>query len=178
MPTVEELISYSRSLVGLTADPASPWRAEYLATIAPGETPARAAEMALNYNCELLCRAVLRRFCEHPLLAAPYPDGTAGHLLMALALAARAVRLPHELPQPGDIVLVSPPEHAWICVAQPGATYDGAVLYDGVEGLPVEGYRAVATRQHVIRDGRDDAGGDRAIVAVIDTMACIAAFGR
>lgn len=178
MPTIEALLSYARPLDGLTADPSSPWRADYLDLIAPGETPHRAAEMATMYGCALVARGYLRRFIQHPLLDAPYATGHAVSDLMTIARAAHAVRPMHELPQLGDIVLVSAPEHVWIVLAQPHATFEGAVLYEGLDGLQVDGFRAVVMREHVVRGGRDDAGGDRAIVAVIDTCRVVAAFGR
>jgi hypothetical protein len=176
--SIDELVLYARSLVGLTADPASPWRAEYLSVIAPGETPARAAEMALMYGCELTALAVWRRFISHPLLEAPYITGHAGFNIMAIAREAHAVRPIQALPEAGDVVLVSPPEHAWICLGTVAENYDGAALYDGLDGLPVDGHRAITTRQHLIRNGRDDAGGDRAVIVVVDTGKVLQAFGR
>lgn len=178
MPTVEDVINYARSLVGLTADPSSPWRTEYLSVIAPGETPARAAELALNFNCELTALAVWRRFISHPLLLAPYISGMAGRNIMTIAREASAVRPIQALPETGDVVLVSPPEHAWICLGTVAGNYDGAALYDGLDGLPVNGHRAITTRQHLIRNGRDDAGGDRAVIVVVDTGKVLQAFGH
>lgn len=178
MSTIEDVVSYSRSLIGLTADPDSPWRAEYLAVIAPGETPERAAEMAENYNCELTVLAVWRRFCSHPRLFAPYIPGRAGLNIMQISQEARAVRPMQALPKAGDVVLVYPPEHAWICLGTVAGNYDGAALFDGLDGLPINGHRAITTRQHLIRNGRDDAGGDRAVIVVVDTGKVLQAFGH
>lgn len=180
MTTADDVIAYASSLAGLTADPSRPeCRAAYIALVAPGETPQRAAELSTLWNCELVCRAVLRRFIARPRLDAPYVDGMAGRDLMAIAREAHALRPMHALPQAGDIVLVSSPEHAWTCLtAVPSPYEEGVTLCDGLDGLPVDGHRAIIVRAHEVRQGRDNAGGDRAIVAVIDTMACVAAFGR
>ncbi len=134
--------------------------------------------MATDFNCELTALAVWRRFCSHPLLDNQYVSGHAGLNIMAIAREAHAVRPIQALPQTGDVVLVSPPEHAWICLGTVAGNYDGAVLFDGLDGLPVDGHRAITTRRHLIRDNRDDAGGDRAVIVVVDTMKVIEAFGR
>ncbi len=179
MITVDDVVRYASSLAGLTADPSRPEsRARYIDIIAPNETPKRQSEMATMWGCELLALAVWRRFILHPLLENPYIAGHAGLNVMAIARAANAVRQIQALPQTGDVVLVSPPEHAWICLGTVAGNYYGDALFDGLDGLPVDGYRAITTRQHLIRDNRDDAGGDRAVIVVVDTMKVIEALGR
>jgi hypothetical protein len=176
--TIDDVITYARSLDGLTADASTPFRQEYLAMIAPGETPQRAAEMATMWPCELVCMAILRHAIDHPLLRAPYPDGKAGEILVAIGREAHAIRAPGALPCPGDIVIVAAPEHAWFCLQTVASNYDGVSLFDGIDGLPVGGFRAVTRRQHEIRENHDDAGRDRVIRVVIDVGAVIVKFGR
>ncbi len=168
------LVVYAASLAGLTADPASPWRAGYLALIAPGETPQRAAEMALMSGCLLVAlRGYLGHFIAHPLIAAPYRDRKAGEDLMQVAREAHAVRPPVEAPQPGDVVLVNSDdgkhEHAWIYLC-PGSGIDG--------GQVENGYQCVTLREHTITGGVDvTATYRRRVRAVIDGVKVCAAFG-
>lgn len=80
--------AYVRTLAGLSAS--EPTRAAYLDLIAPGETPTRAAEMALMSGCALVARAVLRAFVAHPLLTQPYRTDPSGLRLIPQRTATRS----------------------------------------------------------------------------------------
>jgi hypothetical protein len=174
MTTVLDVSEFARSLAGLTADPATPWRPLYLDLIAPGETPQRAAEMATMSGCGLVAAAIVRHFAP-AVLPAPYRTGYAMRNIMALAGESRAVRPVSEPPQIGDLVIVGGgidgggPEHVWCCVAE-GEGVDG--------GQVVNGYQAIVCRPHDVAAGWDSAGGlRRRVRAVINTVRVVARFG-
>jgi hypothetical protein len=70
----------ARSFDGLGAHPRAPERRrQFLALVAPGEEPRRAAAMATMSTCALVAAGFLRGIgVWHRLLAAPYRLGSAG----------------------------------------------------------------------------------------------------
>lgn len=131
--------SFALSLAGLThPDP------RYSALVAPGETKARAAEMARMSGCALVVAAVWRAVgIERPSLAAPYKDRTAVSRLMVIAHAANAW-IPYSdaaQPCPGDAVLLEGPEHVYIAITSWRDPYGDLVL-DGIDGGQLDGYGA------------------------------------
>jgi len=183
------VVAFAAALDGISANPANPEaRAHYLDTIAPGETPARAAEMACMSGCALIARAVLRAFCDHPLLAAPYVTGRAVADVAAIARDAGALHPPGRALEPGDVVIVGGgadgggPEHVWLALCLRG---DGA--WDGLDGgqRDAAGHQAVKVRVHHVEGGYDRAHDDgagggvrRKVRAVVDVERVVAAFGR
>lgn len=124
-------VRVARSFEGQSADPMSPRFEEYLSTIAPGESRRRAEEMATMSGCALTVAAIWRAIgIEHPALNAPYRDGSAVSRLYQIALAAGAVCSPYlgGLPKPGDVVMVTSPEHVYTVVE----ASEGLVL--GIDG--------------------------------------------
>jgi len=189
--TRSEIVTFSRALVGLSADPADVLSARvYRDTIAPGETRVRADEMALMSSCALTCRAILRRFIAHPLLDAPYRIGAAVADLVVIAYAADAVRFPDSAPEPGDMLIVGGgedgggSEHAWTVldvVPDPGYEPTPGLLVTGLDGgqRDAGGHQLIALRDHEIRDGWDfTSTGRRRIRYVLDVAAIVARFGR
>jgi hypothetical protein len=196
-----QVVTYGRTLAGLSADPAWPFlRGDYLDTIAPGETPSRANEMAKMSGCALTCRAILRRFIRHPILEAPYRDRQAVSDLMRIAQGAEAVtviswpdapRRPDRFEvQPGDMLIVGGglsgdgSEHAWTVldvVADPGYEVSPGLLVTGLDGgqRDAGGHQLIALRDHEIRDGWDvTSTGRRRIRYVLDVAAIVTRFGR
>ena len=173
--SLPDLIEYASCLIGLTADPSTPWRSQYLDLIAPGEAPARAAEMATMSGCALVLRGILRRFIVHPLLEAPYRTGRAMSDLLAIGVEADALRPVGATPEAGDIVIVGGgpehggSEHCWISI--------GEWSIDG--GQVVDGYQAVTRRAHAVAGGWDvTATYRRRVRAVIACGPVLARFGR
>jgi len=171
--TRADVAAYARGLARMSANPADPCaRAAYLDLVAPGETPARAAEMATMSGCALTARAVLRRFIAHPLLAAPYRTGQAMADLVRIASEADALRSAL-WPMAGDVVIVGGgadgggTEHTWIALEDSwgidGGQRDGA------------GFQRIARKGHTIAGGRD---GGRMIRYVLDVDAILRALGR
>lgn len=178
MTTVDDVINYASSLAGLTADPSRPeCRAAYLALIAPGETPQRAADMATASGCALVCRGILRRFIVHPILEQPYVTGHAMSDLTKIAFEAHAIVPPWAPPASGYIVIVGGgsdgggPEHAWTLLDDSGEGVDGGQR-------DAKGFESVALRSHVVSGGWDRTDTYRRVRWVIDVMACVTAFGR
>lgn len=191
MTTRDDVVAFSKSLAGLSADPADELtRRVYLDTIAPGETPARRAEMARMSGCALTCRAVLRQFIEHPILERPYRDQQAATDLVMIAAPAFAIYNAAEGTEPGDMLIVGGgpdgggAEHAWTtlsCVADPGYETTPGYLLDGLDGGQHDagGHECIATRDHELRDGWDiTATYRRRVRYVIDVMAIVRRFGR
>jgi len=181
---------YAHGLAGLSADPADELSARvYRDTIAPGETRARADEMALMSSCALVCRAVLRRFILHPILEAPYRDRQAVTDLTRIAHDAGAT-VRHLPVEPGDMVIVGGgvdgggSEHAWTVldvVADPGYEPTPGQLVTGLDGgqRDAGGHQLIALRDHEIRDGWDvTSTGRRRIRYVLDVAAIVQRFGR
>jgi hypothetical protein len=182
-PTRDDVSNFARSLAGMSANPRDPdARAAYLALIAPGETPARAAEMGTMSGCALVARAVLRRFILHPILESPYRDRRAVSDLVEIAEGADAVRRSRMLPawsalDVGDIVIVGGgddgggAEHVWISVGE-GEGIDG--------GQPDENdCQSIILRGHTIAGGWDSTATYRRKVRyVLDVAAILRAFGR
>ncbi len=190
-PDRPALISFARGLAGLSA--AGPTRAAYLDLIAPGETPARAAEMACNSGCELTCMAILRHFIDHPRLKGPYPAGQAGVILWTIGHEAGAIRPHGEDPEPGDMLIVGGgedgggTEHAFTCVDVCRAGYSGVLLVTGIDGgqrsaapgTDGRGAQCILERAHDIVDGFDSCGVSRRKVrVVINSALVIERFGR
>jgi len=148
-------VAYARTLDGLSADPADPYaRAEYELAIARGETEARAEAMARMSGCALLAAGVLRAVgVRCPLLAPPYRTGTAVSRLVAMATSAGAWRVPAEgwpeLPRPGDVVLVAPPEHVFTVLTEP-EYIDPEVRLEALDGglRDARGYQRARIRDH------------------------------
>ncbi len=189
MTTRDDITSFALSLSGLSADPAAPFsRRVYLDTIAPGETPARAAEMARMSGRALTCRSVLRRFIAHHLLDGPYRTGRAVTDLFVIATQADAIEFVLRDPLPGDMLIVGGsaelggPEHAWTALSVVANPYpDGGLLLDGLDGgqRDAGGHQCIVQRDHELRDGWDiTATYRRRVRYVIDTMAIVARFGR
>ena len=191
--TREDICNYARSLAGLSADPADELtRRVYLDTVAPGEAPARAAEMALMSGCALTCRAILRRFIVHPILDRPYNDRQAVSDVARIAHQAAAYRLRNVAPEAGDMLIVGGgedgggPEHAWTalsCVADPGYEVAPGYLLDGLDGgqrtEDAGQHQCIVERAHELRDGWDiTATYRRRVRYVIDVMTIVGRFGR
>ena len=196
MTTRGRLTAYARTLDGLSANPNdTDRRAAYLDVIAPVETPSRAAEMARCSGCALVARGILRRFIEHPILAAQYRDTHAMSDLVEIARGAGAVHGPDRTPEPGDLVIVGGgadgggPEHVYMVLdVQPDPYDDGGWLVTGLDGgqRDAGGCQLVIQRDHIIGHGRDrgtranDPGGGstRLVRFVLDTGAILDRFGR
>lgn len=189
--TREDIVTAARSLAGLSADPSDALtRRVYLDTIAPGETPARAGEMARMSGCALTCRAILRRFIKHPILEAPYRDRQAVSDLVEIAAEAHALRSSIPTVQPGDMLIVGGsedgggPEHAWTALSVVANPYpDGGLLLDGLDGgqrtEDAGRHQWIVQRDHELRDGWDiTATYRRRVRYVIDVMAIVGRFGR
>jgi hypothetical protein len=202
--TREDIVTHAHQLAGLSADPVDALtRRVYLDTIAPGETPARAAEMARASGCALTCRAILRRFIVHPILEAPYRDRQAVTDLTRIAADADALtivfaprgRSPvHRVEaEPGDMLIVGGgddgggPEHAWTAltsVEDPGYNHPyPSLLLDGLDGgqrtQDAGRHQCIQLRDHELRDGWDITSTYRRRVRyVIDVMAIVGRFGR
>jgi hypothetical protein len=173
-PTRDDVAAFASSLAGMSANPADPIaRAAYLALIAPGETPARGAEMGTMSGCALVARAVLRRFIRHEYLDTSYIIGRAMTDLVVVASGALALRDVRTIPEPGDIVIVGGghdgggPEHTWISLG-------GGFGIDGGQKDP-NGWQHILERSHYVSAGRD---GPRVIRYVLDVAAILRAFGR
>ncbi len=188
MTTREDIVAFSRALAGLSADPADELtRRVYLDTIAPRETPARAAEMAQMSGCALTCRAILRRFIRHPILEKPYRDRRAVSDLLQIAKDAGALLPLHEVAR-GDMFIVGGaesdggPEHAWTALSVVANPYpDGGLLLDGLDGgqRNAGGHQLIEVRAHELRDGWNiTATYRRRVRYVIDVMAIVARLGR
>lgn len=185
-------VAWARSCVGVNAHPAGPTWGRYVELVAPGETPRRQAEMARESGCGLfLGRGYLRAvLAEIPkALAGAYVDGRALADLRAAAAGAGAVRPPTHRPAPGDIVhLAAGPgggEHVYLVTgADPLPDELGGLGVDSVDGGQRLGaYQAVLARQRVlVSEGagvqdQEIGGGTRAVWAVYDLAALVAAYG-
>lgn len=179
------LAEFALSLVGLTADTApsrASCRERYLAAIAPGETPAMAAQMARMSGCALVAlRGYLAAFIKHPIVSRPYVIGHAVSDLVTVGREAHAIREPGDAPEVGDVVIVGGgtdgggSEHAWIFVE--GTASDAY----GVDGghFDVRGFQSVIRRPHAIREGWDSTSSYRRKVRfVLDAVAICEAFPR
>ena len=186
-----QVTDYARSLAGLSADPADELSARvYRDTIAPGETRARADEMALMSSCALTCRAILRRFIRHPILEQPYRVRRAVSDLVEIATEAHALSRGARSPEPGDMLIVGGgedgggSEHAWTVldvVANPGYEPTPGLLITGLDGgqRDAGGHQLISLRDHEIRDGWDiTSTGRRRIRYVLDVAAIVQRFGR
>jgi len=187
-----QVCDYARSLAGLSADPADELSARvYRDTIAPGETRARADEMARMSGCALTCRAILRRFIEHSILERPYRTGCAVSDLVEIGrMSGVFERGPRTAIEPGDMVIVGGgldgggSEHAWTAldvVADPGYEPTPGLLVTGLDGGQRDAgeHQLISMRDHEIRDGWDiTATGRRRIRYVLDVAAIVARFGR
>lgn len=183
-----EVVAFAAALDGLGADPSDDEaRAVYIDLVAPGETEARAGEMAGVWGCALVARGVLRAFIEHARLAPPYRDGKAMTDLVEIARQAGGAYGPQRVPEPGDLVVVGGgaggggPEHVYVVleIAEGLVTgLDGGQKDDG-------GHQVIRVREHVLTDGWDTAHDDqsggsvrRKIRWVLDVDAVIERFGR
>jgi hypothetical protein len=191
--TRADVIAYARSLDGLSADYDCPkTRASYLALIAPGETPARAAEMAKMSGCALTMRGVLRQFISHPILEAPYVDQHAMSDLLAIATQAGAAYTSRRDIERGDIVIVGGgsdgggPEHTWMALSvddcDPYADGEPCEVISGLDGGhrdEATGYQSIVTRTHEVQGGYDTAGSLKRLVRwVFDVDKIVERFGR
>lgn len=181
--------AFARGLADMGANPADPdRRSAYLAMIAPGETPARAAGMADMSGCALVARAILRRFIVHPILERTYRDQHAVSDLVQIAIDARALRSPL-IPQEGDIVIVGGgsngggPEHAWTCLDVTGDPYDAGngLLVTGLDGGQRDdaGLECIRVVDRELRGGVDHTEhGGRVVRWVVDVQRVVEKFGR
>lgn len=191
--TRDDLTAFARSLDGLSANPDCPAsRAKYLDLIAPGETPARAAEMATNSGCGLVMRAVLRNFIDHPILRASYRSQHALSDLVEIASQAGAAYTSRRDVEPSDIVIVGGgsdgggPEHTYMVLSlddcDPYADRDPCELITVGEGGQHDdkGFQAIHVRQHQLQRGHDSAEGSatRLVRWVFDVEKIVAKFGR
>lgn len=194
--TRDDVVAYARTLDGLSAAPGDPERrAAYLDLIAPLERPQRAAEMATNSGCALVQRGILRRFIEHPILAATYRDAKAVSDLVQIASGADATCGPGRRPEAGDILIIGGgpggggPEHAYMVLDVCDDPYEvGGLLVSGLDGGQRDdgGHQLVCVRDHVIVGGldrglrvNDPGGGSRRVVRyVLNLDAILARFGR
>jgi hypothetical protein len=191
--TRDDVTAYASSLGGISADPACPaTRAAYLALIAPGETPARAAEMSTNSGCGLVMRAVLRHFIDHPILRASYRSQHALSDLVEIATQAGAAFTSRRDVEPGDIIIVGGgtdgggPEHTWMVLdvesdvyADVGHPCEMIAGIDGGHRDETTGFQSIVHRDHDICNGIDEAAGLRRVVRwVFDTERIIAKWGR
>lgn len=173
-----EVVAFATALDGLGANPKDPERRkQYLDLIAPGETEERAAAMSLMSDCELVQRAILRAFIDHPCLSGHYQDRQAGIDLTRIAIESHALRGSVFDPSPGDIVIVGGgldgggSEHAWTFIG------DGT----GVDGgqTDAEGYQEIRIRSHTLSGGFDITRSYRRKVrAFIDVSCVLERFGR
>lgn len=201
MATRDDVCAFALAQRDLGANPADPERrAAYLALIAPRESPSRADGMGSMSGCELLQRAMLRRFINHPLLNALYVTQRAGADLLAIAFEAHAATPGlTRLPDPGDILIVGGgddgggPEHAWMLldrIADPYADdHDTtAFLATGLDGGQRDAgdFQVVRVLDHAVAHGEDhalkasDPGGGlrRKVRWVLNVETIIAKFGR
>lgn len=186
MPDRIEVISFACSFEGISANPKDPeTRAIYLGLIAQGETPERAAEMAIMSGCALTQRGILFAWIDHPLLNNRYRDRMAMADLGDIAREADAIRLPSHDRLAGDLVIVGGedpklggPEHVWMDLG------DGTGLDGGQRDL--QHFECIRIRNHETIGGWDhghdsnDPGGGlrRKIQAVLDLQAILDRFGR
>jgi hypothetical protein len=157
------VVAYARTLAGLSAAPAT-YQA-YVDLIGPGESSSRQLEMSRMSGCELVCRAVWRRFIRHEILENLYRDRHSGSDLLSIAQQAGAAHAGlTRSPEPGDVVIVggSPEtgaEHAWTCVGSVVSPYDSGVVYliDGIDGGHRDGagLQSIIARGHELADGWD-----------------------
>ncbi len=143
-------VALARSWAGL--DARGPTSSAYRDVIARGETPAAAASMATMSSCALVGRGYLARVLARPpaCVLAPYRTGRAVADLHEAAHDAGAILPVGTLPERGDLVLVEPPEHVWICTS----------LTIGPTGWPCEsieggerdssGYEQIGNRDRVL----------------------------
>jgi hypothetical protein len=186
----DQVVAFARTLDGLSADPACPARRDaYRRLVAPGETEQRTREMEQNSGCELVCRAILRRFIIHRLLERPYVSQHAGADLLAIALEAGAAHGATWPAAPGDILIVGGgidgggDEHAWTVLDTVASPYDEPILdlVSGLDGGQRDGgnHQAIAIRSHELQGGRDvTATYNRRIRYVLDFDAIFRRFGR
>ena len=196
-PGRQAAIAYARSLDGAGADPGDPYaRAEYELAIARGESQARADEMVRMSGGALVAAGVLRAAgVNAPHLAPPYRTGTAISRLDAMGVAADAWVRPVPgritLPRPGDVVLVSPPEHVFVVIEAAKDRGDERAVIMALDGGLVardgprdrEGYQVARVRGHEWQFGQDRArlpGGPwsrpRRVVGWLDLDALLLAY--
>lgn len=188
----DDVVDFARTLINLGANPTNAEaRARYLELIAPGETAARAAELAECSGCELTGRGIWRRFILHPILEAPYRDRQAGADLLAIARAAGASTVGlARWPERGDVVIVGGgadgggPEHAWTSLGVEGDSSEharGIEKHEGLDGgqLDDDGKQLILVRRHQLRRGLDTTSSyARRVRCVLDVKKIIGAFGR
>lgn len=190
----DDVVAYARSLADLGANPVNAEaRARYLELIAPGETARRAAEMATMSGCELLGRALWRRYILHAILESPYRDRQAGADLLAIAREAGAATSGlSRWPDRGDVVIVGGgpehggSEHAWTSLASTGdafARVPGEYLetHEGLDGGQLDGAKCqvIRLRAHELHAGWDSTSTYRRRVQwVLDVARIVERFGR
>jgi len=193
------MVRAALSFVGLSANRSAPQlRAAYIATIAPGETPARAEDMAVMSGCALIVRAYMRKLgIRHERLDAPYRDRKAVEDVYSIGLQACAVRScsPEEPPLPGDAVIVGGGEdgggleHVFIVTqATPAYFNERHVFLTSVDGgqRDSERYQCVLVKSRDwlngwdhVEEGTDPGSGSRRkIRVVIDMARVVAKFAR
>ncbi|WP_437320228.1 hypothetical protein [Sorangium sp. So ce385] len=159
----DKAVEISRGVVGLTADANKPEsRLRYIALIAPGETKARATELATDSGCGLVVAGIWRELgVKARQLTPPYVTGTAIRRLRELALAANAW-VPFKQgahPDRGDMVLVGDnhaggPEHVFTVVSVDNGSQGPEI--ESVDGGQIEhGYQIVQLKRRVWRGNRD-----------------------
>lgn len=188
----DDVVDFARTLVNLGANPANAEaRARYLELIAPGETAARAAELAECSGCELTGRGIWRRFILHKILENRYRDRQAGADLLAIARQAKAATTGlSRWPDRGDVVIVGGgadgggPEHAWTCLSVEVGSSERADPLEKHEALDggqrdAAGKQLILVRHHELHRGFDrTATYNRRVRWVLDVEKIVSAFAR
>ncbi len=176
-------VRFARDLIGLSANPADPVsRARYLEVIAPGETPARAEEMALMSGCGLVARAVLRAAgVRHPRLERPYVTTKAFEDIETIAHEAGGLLAGAAALEGGDLVIVAEPAHVFTVIEVTDYAYDDALDVVSVDGgVPDDhGHQGIVRRTRALRGGYDvlHGGPTRRVLWRIDLGAVLRRFG-
>lgn len=174
------IVEFAKTLDGVGV---SEHRSRYAELVAPGETPARVADMMRNSGCGLVARGLWRAAgIRHPRLDPPYKIGLAIADAVAIAHQADAIRSPRHVPAPGDAVLVGSGrlEHIYTVLrvyAQDWPT-DGTTWLQALDGgqRDARGAQVCRVLDHDIA-GDPPRDGARLVRCVIDFGAVARRFG-
>ena len=179
----DEMVALAKSVSGLGAA-ASKGRAEFLELIAPGETPAVAADYATLSTCGLTVRGLWGRIgMKDARLAAPYAPGSVFTNLRAMATEAGGWSTDVATLGLGDAIMISEPDHVGTVVKlEPRSA--GGVNITTVDGgsKDATGLQCIVSFERAI--GADGsivagplAGNGRKLLGVCSLPAVAAAFG-